>query len=155
MSRSTFTFDPYSVTGSTSVVEVVCGFLLKELKGDRSEFNPMMNEVVEQLQDCMNVDYGFVRIELPKLKDYELKYLIGVISGCVVWIQSWGSHIPLDEVKMIQRAGFLLKQRKYAQDMPTYYILDYLHQLKRMLELSPDHDLSEENRSTNYPIVKE
>jgi hypothetical protein len=115
----------------------------------------MMNEVVERLQDCTTVDYGFVRVELSKLENYELKYLTEILSRCIVRIQSWGAYIPLDEVKMMQRAGFLLKQTKYIQDMPTYYILDYLHQLKRMLELSPDHDLSKENRSTNYPIVKE
>ena len=95
MSRSTFTFGQYSLTGGTSVVEVVCGFLLKALKENSLEPSPVTNEIVEQLREHVAMDYGFVRIELPKLKDNDLKHFTDAVSECIAQIRSWGDPIPL------------------------------------------------------------
>lgn len=154
MSRSTFTFGQYSLTGGTSVVEVVCGFLLKTLKEGSLESSPPINEIVKQLREHVTVDYGFVRIELPELKYDDFKYFTEIVSRCIVQIQSWEDRILIDEVKKMQENGFLLQEAKYTQDIPTYYILDFFNQLMRMLMLRPDHDLSKEDQSTNFSIVK-
>lgn len=155
MSRSTFTFQHYSLTAGTSVVRVVCGFLLRTLVENRRGPSSMINEIEEQLKEYVTVDHGFVRIELPHLKNNDLKYLIDVVSKCIGEIQAKGTHILLDEVRKMQHAGFLLTEDNYTQDMPTHYILDYFNQLKRMLEFPSDYDLSNENQSTEYPIIKD
>ena len=153
MSRSTFKFGEYSLTAGTSVVEVVCGFLLKALKEESLELGNAVDEIVEQLIRHVMEDHGFVRIELPELADSDLKEIRHAVLKSITEIQSWGDYIPVGEVKKIQEEGFLLKEAEYSQDMPTQYILDYFNQLSTMLMLYPG-DQPKNNQATNYPIVK-
>jgi hypothetical protein len=154
MSRSTFTFNEYSLTGGTHVVRVVCGFLLKLLKEDSIILNETINKVIKNLEEYITTDHGFILIKLPQLNDDELNYLANSVSKTILYIQAFGTYIPIRELKGLQQEGYFLPEVEmvFINDMPTNYILDYLNQLRRMITLPLKFDLSKEQNSTSYPI---
>ncbi|MFN7610500.1 MAG: hypothetical protein ACK5QX_06115, partial [bacterium] len=68
MSRSTLTFGQYELTGGTPVVETVCAFLLKTMRENPTKSNSINESIIKHIEHHLDVDYGFISVDLPSLK---------------------------------------------------------------------------------------